>query len=201
VGDAEGTSNGLLVGHDGVTRCWWCGDDPLYVSYHDHEWGQPLHGDRALFELLTLEAFQSGLAWITILRKRDGFRTAFEGFDPERVAGYGEADRARLLADAGIVRNRAKVDATIANAQAVLAMADAGTSLDEVLWAHAPPSRAEPVRSMAEIPASTPGSVALAKELKRWGVRFVGPTVAYALMQSAGLVDDHLDGCHRAGPA
>jgi DNA-3-methyladenine glycosylase I len=191
-------TDGLLDGGDGVTRCWWCGDDPLYVSYHDDEWGRPLHGDRDLFELLTLEAFQSGLAWITILRKRDAFREAFEGFDPERVAAYGEADRARLLADPGIVRNRAKVDATIANAQAVLAMADAGTSLDEVLWAHAPPSRTSPVRSLDEIPASTPGSAALAKELKRWGVRFVGPTVAYALMQAAGLVDDHLAGCHRA---
>jgi DNA-3-methyladenine glycosylase I len=191
-------TDGLLDGGDGVTRCWWCGDDPLYVSYHDDEWGRPLHGDRELFELLTLEAFQSGLAWITILRKRDAFREAFEGFDPERVAAYGEADRSRLLADAGIVRNRAKVDATIANAQAVLAMAEAGTSLDEVLWAHAPPPRARALRSIEEIPASTRDSTTLAKELKRWGVRFVGPTVAYALMQSAGLVDDHLAGCHRA---
>jgi DNA-3-methyladenine glycosylase I len=198
MGDAGRAGSGLLEGRDGVTRCGWCGDDPLYVSYHDREWGRPLHGDRALFELLTLEAFQSGLAWITILRKRDRFRAAFEGFDPERVAGYGEADRARLLADAGIVRNRAKVDATIANARAVLAMAEAGTSLDEVLWAHAPLPRPRPLRRLEEIPASTPASVAVAEELKRWGVRFVGPTVAYALMQSAGLVDDHLAGCHRA---
>jgi DNA-3-methyladenine glycosylase I len=196
---AGGANDGLLDGRDGVTRCWWCGDDPLYVSYHDEEWGRPLHGDRELFELLTLEAFQSGLAWITILRKRDAFREAFEGFDPERVAAYGEVDRARLLADAGIVRNRAKVDATIANAQAVLAMTEAATSLDEVLWAHAPPPRGRAPRSIEEIPAATPDSAALAKELKRWGVRFVGPTVAYALMQSAGLVDDHLTGCHRAG--
>jgi DNA-3-methyladenine glycosylase I len=191
----------LTEGVDGLTRCWWCGDDPLYVAYHDEEWGRPLHGDQALYELLTLESFQSGLAWITILRKREGFRAAFEGFDPEVVAAYGDADRARLLADAGIVRNRAKVDAAIANAQAVVGMGEAGTSLDEVLWSHAPPPRSAPPGSIEGIPSTTDASRALTADLKRWGVRFVGPTVAYALMQSAGMVDDHLAGCHRAAPS
>jgi DNA-3-methyladenine glycosylase I len=190
----------LIDGVDGLSRCWWCGEDPLYVAYHDHEWGRPLHGDQALYELLTLESFQSGLAWITILRKREGFRVAFEGFDPEIVAAYGDTDRARLLADAGIVRNRAKVDAAIANAQAVVAMGEAGTSLDEVLWSHAPPPRSAPPASIEGIPSANDASRALTADLKRWGVRFVGPTVAYALMQSAGLVDDHLAGCHRAAP-
>jgi len=188
----------LTTGADGVTRCWWCGDDPGYVAYHDDEWGHPLRDERALYEKVCLEGFQSGLAWITILRKREAFRAAFAGFDPDVVAGFGEADVERLLGDAGIVRHQGKIRATIANAQAVLAMREAGTSLVEVIWAHQPPPRPEPLRDRGQIPAQTPESVALAKELRGWGIRFFGPTTAYALMQSAGLVDDHLQGCHRA---
>jgi len=188
----------LTVGADGVTRCWWCGDDPLYVAYHDDEWGHPLRDERALYEKMCLEGFQSGLAWITILRKREAFREAFAGFDPEAVASFDEHDVERLLTDAGIVRHQGKIRATIANAQAVLAMREAGTSLDEVIWAHQPSPRPAPLTDRGQIPAQTPESVALAKELRGWGVRFFGPTTAYALMQSAGLVDDHLRGCHRA---
>jgi DNA-3-methyladenine glycosylase I len=186
------------VGPDGVERCWWCGDDPLYVSYHDEEWGRPLHDERTLFELLCLEGFQAGLSWITILRKRVAFRAAFEGFDPEVVARFGAREVDRLLADPGIVRHRGKITATIANAQAVLAMHDEGTSLEQLVWSHAPGPREGPLRSRAEIPAETPESATLAKALRGRGMRFVGPTTVYAFMQSAGLVDDHLAGCHRA---
>ena len=188
-----------IVGADGVVRCWWCGDDPLYTSYHDEEWGVPLRDERALFELLCLEGFQAGLAWITILRKRVAFREAFEGFEPDVVAGYSERDVARLLADPGIVRHRGKITATIANAQAVLAMREAGTSLEQIVWSHAPVGRERSLTSRAEIPAETAASSDLARSLRRWGMRFVGPTTVYAFMQSAGLVDDHLEGCHRAG--
>lgn len=188
----------LTTGADGVTRCWWCGDDPLYVAYHDDEWGRALRDERALYEKVCLEGFQSGLAWITILRKREAFRAAFAGFDPEVVAGFDEPDVERVLGDAGIVRHQGKIRATIANAQAVLAMREAGTSLVEVVWSHQPPPRPTPLTDRSGIPAQTPASVALAKELRGWGVRFFGPTTAYALMQSAGLVDDHLEGCHRA---
>jgi DNA-3-methyladenine glycosylase I len=175
-------------------RCFGA-DDPLYRRYHDEEWGRPVLDERGLFERISLEAFQSGLAWITILRKRDNFRAAFDGFDPEAVARYGDEDVARLLADAGIVRNRLKVEATIANARAVLDLRDAGTSLDAVVWAHRPdPSRPAP-RSFADLPAVTPESTALAKALKRHGFRFVGPTTAYAAMQACGLVNDHLADC------
>jgi DNA-3-methyladenine glycosylase I len=187
-----------IVGADGVERCWWCGDDPLYVSYHDEEWGTPLRDERALFELLCLEGFQAGLAWITILRKRAAFREAFEGFEPDVVARYSERDVARLLADPGIVRHRGKVSATIANAQAVVAMRDAGTPLEQVVWSHAPAPRDAPLRGRSEIPAETPESAELARALRTWGMRYVGPTTVYAFMQSAGLVDDHLAGCHRA---
>ena len=186
------------VGPDGVERCWWCGDDLLYVSYHDEEWGRPLHDERALFELLCLEGFQAGLSWITILRKRVAFREAFDGFDPAVVARFGEREVERLLANPGIVRHRGKITATIANAQAVMAMHDEGTSLEQLVWSHAPAPREQPLRSRAEIPAETPGSGALAKALRGRGLRFVGPTTVYAFMQSAGLVDDHLAGCHRA---
>jgi DNA-3-methyladenine glycosylase I len=198
---------GVVVGSDGLARCAWGAGDPLYRAYHDDDWGRPLHDEHALFELLTLEAFQSGLSWLTILRKRPNFVTAFEGFDPERIAAYGPEDEARLLADAGIVRNRAKVDATIANARAVVALHEAGTSLSEVLWAHAPepggpdrPPAGGRFTSFTQLPASTAASTGLSKDLRRRGFRFVGPVVAYALMQSAGLVDDHLDGCHVAVP-
>jgi DNA-3-methyladenine glycosylase I len=189
----------LVVDDEGRPRCAWGASDPLYVSYHDDEWGQPLRDERRLFELLCLEAFQSGLSWLTILRKRPAFRAAFEEFDPEHVAGYGDPDVARLMSDAGIVRNRAKVDAAIANARGVVGLHEAGTSLVEVVFAHAPPPEERPsagrFASLSEIPSATPSSRALAADLRGRGFRFVGPVVAYALMQSAGVVDDHLTGC------
>ena len=189
---------GLREGEDGRVRCWWPGADPDYLRYHDEDWGTPMHGDRELFELLCLEGFQAGLSWITILRKRPAFRAAFDGFDPEVVAGYGDADVARLMADAGIVRNRAKVEATIGNARALLELQDGGASLDELVWTegrHAP--RPRPTR-IADIPAATPEATALSKRLKKLGFKFVGPTIVYAFLQSAGIVDDHLVGCFRA---
>ena len=176
-------------------RCFGDGN-PLYEQYHDTEWGRPVHDEHALFERFALEAFQSGLAWITVLRKRPAFREAFAHFDPEVVAEFGDEDVARLLADAGIVRNRAKIEATIANARALRALHAAGGTLDAVLWSHAP-DRTGWVRpaSFAGVPATTPESAALAKELKSLGFRFVGPTTAYAAMQACGVVDDHLAGC------
>ena len=193
------TSVDVTVGADGVPRCWWCGDDPLYVDYHDREWGVPLRDERALFELLCLEGFQSGLSWITILRKRDAFREAFEGFDPVVVAGFDEPDVERLLANPGIVRHRGKITATIGNARALGAMRAGGTSLVQEVWSYAPLPRPAALASRADIPAETPTSATVAKGLRKWGMRFVGPTTVYAFMQSAGLVDDHLEGCHRAG--
>jgi DNA-3-methyladenine glycosylase I len=178
----------------GVTLRCFGGEDPLYRAYHDEEWGRPVRDERGLFERFSLEAFQSGLAWITILRKRAAFRAAFADFDPDVVATFGEADVARLLADAGIVRNRLKVEATIANACATVALREAGRSLQELVWAHRPDARPAP-GSWAEVPAITPESTALAKALKREGFRFVGPTTAYASMQACGLVNDHLAGC------
>lgn len=182
----------LREGEDGLCRCSWCGDDPLYRSYHDLEWGRPLRGDDAVFELLTLEGFQAGLAWITILRKREAFRRAFEGFRLERVARFGKPDVERLLGDAGIVRHRGKIEAAIGNARAALELPG---GLSELVWSSAPPQRKRRPRSLAELPAETPESTALSRELKRRGFRFVGPTTVYAFMQAAGLVDDHLDGC------
>jgi DNA-3-methyladenine glycosylase I len=175
-------------------RCFGDGD-PLYERYHDEEWGVPVRDERGLYERISLEAFQSGLSWITILRKRDGFRAAFADFDPERVASFGPDDVERLLADAAIVRNRAKVEATIANARAVLDLRDAGTSLPDLVWSFAPDERARPMERLQDLPAWTPASKALAKALKGHGFRFVGPTTAYAAMQACGLVDDHLVGC------
>ena len=186
----------LLLDDDGIARCWWCGEDPLYRAYHDDDWGRELRGDDALFELLSLEWFQAGLSWLTILRKRAAFRAAFDGFAIERVASYGEPDVLRLLGDAGIVRHRGKIEATIGNAAAALEI-DGG--LSDFVWSFAPPDRARRLASRAEIPASTPESVALSKELRRRGFRFVGPTIVYAFMQSAGLVDDHLEGCWVTG--
>ena len=184
--------SGVVIGADGLARCPWGASAADYVSYHDTEWGKELHGDTALFERVSLEAFQSGLSWITILRKRPAFRAAFAGFDPARVALFEEADVERLLADAGIVRNRAKVLATIANARAVL---DLDGSLDELLWSFAPrPPRPAP-RGFGDVPAVTDESTAMAKALKRHGFRFVGPTTAYALMQATGMVNDHLADC------
>jgi DNA-3-methyladenine glycosylase I len=164
------------------------------MAYHDEEWGRPSRDERHLFELLTLEAFQSGLSWLTILRKREGFRAAFDGWDVERVAAYGDRDVERLLGDSGIVRHRGKIEATLANARAALALGAEGLTLAELLWRFAP-EPGPPPRSRAELPATTPASAALSKELRRRGFRFVGPTVAYSLMQAAGLVNDHLAGC------
>ncbi|KIR64969.1 DNA-3-methyladenine glycosylase I [Micromonospora haikouensis] len=183
----------LVIGADGLARCAWGASTPDYVPYHDREWGRPLRGDDALYERMTLEAFQSGLSWLTILRKRPSFRLAFDDFRIEAVAAYGEADVTRLLADAGIVRNRAKVEAAIANARAALELPE---GLSALLWSYAPPPRAARLASFAEVPALTPESTALAKALKKRGFRFVGPTTAYALMQATGMVDDHLAGCH-----
>ena len=176
-----------------MTRCFGDGD-PLYERYHDEEWGRPVHDERRLFEKLSLEAFQSGLSWITILRRRETFRAAFADFDPERVAAFGPRDVERLLADPGIIRNRAKVDATLANARATLALREAGESLAEVVWDHRPEPRPAPA-SFADVPATVPESAALARLLKRRGFRFVGPTTLYALMQACGVVNDHLAAC------
>ncbi|QGN58158.1 DNA-3-methyladenine glycosylase I [Nostocoides sp. HKS02] len=189
--------SGLVVGPDGVTRCAWAGSTPDYLVYHDTEWGVPVHGEQALYERLTLEAFQSGLSWLTILRKRDAFRAAFAGFDPEAVAAFDDADRQRLLADAGIVRNRLKIDAAIRNAAAVVALREVG-GLEALMWSHAPADHRPPA-SVEDLRATSPESVALAKALKRAGFVFVGPTTMYAAMQACGLVDDHLAGCYRAG--
>lgn len=187
----------LVVEADGLARCGWVGADPEYIRYHDEEWGQPLHGDRALFEKMSLEGFQAGLSWITILRKRPRFREVFEGFEPEVVAMFGGDDIERLMADAGIVRNRAKIEATISNARLVADMA-AG-ELDALLWSFAVPPGDRPRPTvLSEVPATTAASDALSRDLRRRGFRFVGPTTMYALMQSAGMVDDHLDGCWRA---
>jgi DNA-3-methyladenine glycosylase I len=173
--------------------------DPDYVAYHDEEWGVPTRDDRALFELLTLEGAQAGLSWSTILRKREGYRRAFAGFDPEAVARFGPADVERLLADPGIVRNRLKVESTVSNARAVLEL---DVRLSELLWSFVDgEQRVNAWPTVAEIPAETPESKAMSKELKRRGFRFVGPTVCYALMQAAGLVDDHTADCYRSGAA
>lgn len=183
---------------DGRVRCEWAAgsrlsatDSALYRDYHDTEWGRPLRDSAALFERVSLEAFQSGLSWLTILKKRENFRRAFDAFDFERVARYTDRDVDRLLADAGIVRNRAKIEATIANARAVT---DLDVDFGELLWSFAPPPRPRPA-DMSAVPAVTPESTAMAKELKRRGFRFVGPTTAYALMQATGMVDDHIAAC------
>ncbi|TQM67756.1 DNA-3-methyladenine glycosylase I [Actinomadura hallensis] len=184
-----------IPGEDGLARCPWGLSTPDYIAYHDDEWGRPVRDDRGLYERLCLEAFQSGLSWLTILRKREGFRAAFSGFDPEKVAAFGPSDVERLMADASIVRNRAKIEAAVANARAAL---DLPGGLAETVWRYAdpdPPAYADTV----DVPAYTGASKALAKELKKHGFRFVGPTTAYALMQACGLVDDHLTGCHRHG--
>jgi DNA-3-methyladenine glycosylase I len=183
----------VIRGEDGVVRCRWAGSDPDYLAYHDEEWGRPLRGDDALFEMLALEGFQAGLSWLTILRKRPAFRSAFAGFRIAKVAAFDERDVERLMGDAGIVRNRAKVEATIGNAQAARELG--GDGLSELLWSFAPPPRKRRLRTFAEIPAETTESKALSKELKQRGFRFVGPTIVYALMQSVGMVDDHLAGC------
>ncbi|WP_459182979.1 DNA-3-methyladenine glycosylase I [Streptomyces sp.] len=191
-------SRGAVAGPDGLLRCPWGLSAEDYVAYHDTEWGRPVHGEDALFERVCLEAFQSGLSWITILRRRESFRKAFHGFEPDEVAAFTDTDRERLLADAGIIRNRAKIDATIANARAVQALREAyDGGLDALIWSYAPDPATRPVpRTLADIPAVSPESTALAKDLKKRGFRFVGPTTAYALMQACGLVNDHLADCH-----
>lgn len=185
----------LVIGDDGLARCRW-GADPIdYRAYHDAEWGTPVRGDVALFERVSLEAFQSGLSWLTILRKREGFREAFAAFDPEAVAAFTAHDVDRLMADARIVRNRRKIDATIANARALVTMQDAGDTLTDLVWSFAPGSRPRP-QALSEVPGATAESRGLSAALKRRGFTFVGPTTMYAAMQACGLVDDHLAGCH-----
>ncbi|WP_055603475.1 DNA-3-methyladenine glycosylase I [Streptomyces aureus] len=192
------TAGGAVPGPDGRLRCPWGLSTEDYVAYHDEEWGRAVHGDDALFERLCLEAFQSGLSWITILRRREGFRAAFAGFRIASVAGFGDADRERLLVDEGIIRNRAKIDATLANARLLADWAPG--ELDELIWSYAPDPRTRPVpRTVADVPAVTDESTALSKALKKRGLRFIGPTTAYALMQACGLVDDHVKGCVARG--
>ncbi len=205
---ADNARSGPVVSADGLRRCPWGAATPDYVAYHDTEWGRPLSGDTAFYERLCLEGFQSGLSWITILRKREHFRRAFAGFDPARVAGFGESDVQRLLGDPGIVRHRGKIEATIANAQALVTLqGTSGSRALEALLREAAPSDASmrrqgfrrPPRALADLPSSTAESTSLARALKKAGWRFLGPTTLYAAMQATGLVDDHLVGCHARG--
>jgi DNA-3-methyladenine glycosylase I len=189
------TNPDLVTGPDGLARCAWAGAVPDYLAYHDNEWGRPVRDDDGLYERLTLEAFQSGLSWLIILRKRPAFRAAFRDFGIAKVAAFGEQDVTRLLNDTGIVRNRSKIEAAISNARAA---ADLPDGLAKLLWSYAPPPRKRRPRTFAEVPAVTPESTAMAKDLKKRGFRFVGPTTAYALMQATGMVDDHLADCHVA---
>ena len=191
------TSVAAVAGDDGLARCGWCLATPDYVAYHDDEWGRPVVDDVRLYEKLCLEGFQSGLSWLTILRKRPAFRQAFAGFEPEAVARFDEADVQRLLADAGIVRHRGKIEATIANARATLEVQDRLGSLAALVWSFEPERATRPAPAgLGEVASTTPESTALSKALKRHGFRFVGPTTAYAAMQSLGVVNDHLAGCH-----
>lgn len=191
--------SGVVVGDDGRGRCAWGATDPEYRRYHDEEWGTPLRGDRPLFEKLSLEGFQSGLSWITILRRRPMFRTAFAGFDIDAVAAFGDADVERLMNDTGIIRNRSKIVSTIENARITQQLiAGHPGALDELLWGFAPPPRTAPPATWGDVPAITRESTAASTALKKLGYRFVGPTTLYALMQSTGMVDDHLAGCWRA---
>lgn len=187
--------NGLVQGSDGKWRCWWGTSPDIYVDYHDTEWGRPVLDDDRLYEKMCLEGFQAGLSWLTILNKRKSFRAAFAGFRIADVAAFDERDVDRLLADAGIVRHRGKIEAAIGNARVTR---DLGESLTDLIWSFAPPRRPQTLTGLQEIPAITPESTALSTELRRRGYRFVGPTTMYALMQSAGLVDDHVQLCHRA---
>ncbi|WP_314732511.1 DNA-3-methyladenine glycosylase I [Microbacterium sp. Marseille-Q6965] len=187
----------LVIGDDGLARPVWASRDPLLRAYYDTEWGMPVRDERGLFERLSLEAFQSGLSWATILRKREAFREVFRQFDPDAVAAFGEDDVERLLADARIIRNRAKILATVGNARATVALRDDG-GLAELIWSYRPAETPAPA-SYADIPSSSPESVALSRELKRRGFRFVGPTTMFALMEAVGIVDTHLLGSHRRG--
>ncbi len=191
-------SERLRVGSDGVSRCWWCGDDPFYMQYHDDEWGHPVTADVRLFEKLCLEGFQSGLSWLTILRKRENFRAAFAGFDIASVAAFDDGDVQRLLADAGIVRHRGKIESTINNAGRALALRDEFGSIYEYV-AQYRPDRTTRLTVDGEMPATCAESVAMSKDLKRRGWSFVGPTTMYAFMQAMGLVNDHIEGCERTG--
>ncbi|MEU9194417.1 DNA-3-methyladenine glycosylase I [Streptomyces hundungensis] len=192
--------SGAIPGPDGRPRCPWGLSTEDYVAYHDTEWGRPVHGDDALYERLCLEAFQSGLSWITILRRREGFRRAFAGFKIAAVAEFTDADKERLLGDTGIIRNRLKIEATVANAQALAGWAPG--ELDALIWSYAPDAATRPApRTLADVPAVTDESTALSKALKKRGLRFIGPTTAYALMQACGLVDDHLADCVARGGA
>ncbi len=193
---APGHVGGSSRGPDGVVRCAWGDGDAAYRAYHDGEWGRPSRDERHLFEMLVLEGAQAGLSWSTILRKRDGYRRAFAGFDPEIVAGFGDADVARLLADAGIVRNRLKIESTLANARAVLALREADGSLVDLLWSFVGGATLDRrAANLGELPAETAELRAMSRELKRRGFRFVGPTVCYAFMQATGLANDHVVGC------
>ena len=187
-----------VLGDDGRARCAWVGNDGEYRRYHDDEWGTPLHGDRVLFEKLSLEGFQAGLSWITILRRRPAFRVAFHDFDIDRVADMTAADADALMQNAAIIRNRAKIEATISNARITRELVGENPgALDELLWSFAPPARPSRPKGFGELPAVTEESTAMSKALRKLGFRFVGPTTLYALMQSAGIVDDHLEGCWR----
>ena len=188
-------TQGLRAHPDGRQRCWWCGDDPLYVAYHDSEWGRPVHDEVRLFEKICLEGFQAGLSWLTILRKREHFRRAFAGFDIARVAGFGPVDIERLVADAGIVRHRGKIASAVNNAQRYADLATEFGSLDTFVWSFAASTPADDEATPSGIPTSTPASTRLSKELKQRGWTFVGPTTMYAFMQSVGVVNDHLKGC------
>jgi DNA-3-methyladenine glycosylase I len=179
-------------------RCPWGDSDPLYLAYHDEEWGVPLHDDRRLFEMLLLEGAQAGLSWLTILRRREGYRRAFDGFDPEKIARYDARKKAALLADPGIIRNRLKVEAAVGNARAFLAVREKAGSFDRWIWELAGGApKVNRFRSLADVPAETPASRAMSRELKRRGFKFVGPTICYAYMQATGMVNDHLLGCFR----
>lgn len=190
----------VVVGDDGLARCPWAVDHPLNTAYHDAEWGVPVHSERGLFERLVLEAFQSGLSWLTILKKREALRAAFAGFDPDAVAAFTGDDHARLMQDASIVRNRAKISAAITNAGAIVALREDG-GIERLIWSHRPPEPEPAYRELHELPARNAASAAMAKDLKAHGFVFVGPTTCLALMQAAGLVDHHLEGCHRRGVA
>jgi DNA-3-methyladenine glycosylase I len=196
-------ATGGLRAANGVARCWWCGAEPEYVRYHDEEWGRPVADDRRLFEKLCLESFQAGLSWWTILRRREAFRRAFDGFEPERVARFDRRRVERLVGDAGIIRHRGKIEAAVGNAQAALEVIRERGSLAALVWGFEPPASERPrrvTRAALSRMATTPSSTALSKELRRRGFRFVGPTTAYAFMQAMGLVNDHLEGCHRRAP-
>ena len=180
----------LIKGQDGLNRCRWCGDDPLYIRYHDEEWGRPVTDDTRLFEKICLEGFQAGLSWITILRKRENFRVAFDGFDFEKIAAYGEKDVERLLQNEGIIRHRGKIESVINNAERAIAMREEFGSLSDYFWGWKSEEASDPLRS------TSPESIAMAKDLKKRGWRFVGPTTCYAFMQAMGMVNDHFEGCH-----